>query len=78
MKIACPCGQDHSGSPAFPAVQGLVDHLGESVAVRTAGGAWQVPRVWIAFHGVREEELPKLAAKYGWPMAPARAAARGA
>lgn len=62
MKTLCACGQPlHYSDPnAEAAVQRLVDTLGESVRIETPEGTWLVPRHYIALHGLRAEELPRL------------------
>ncbi len=64
----CPCGMVHRARD--PRVhQYLLDfvvRLGPTVTVTTPTGSWLVPRVWIAFHGLRAWELPALAVRYGW------------
>lgn len=62
----CPCGQEHIGSPSLPHVAKLVQELGETVVVTAPAGSWHVPRVFIAMHGLKAEELASLADKYGW------------
>lgn len=67
----CPCGEDHSSSPSwldFLKMLGLAP-VGDTVPITAPGlgRTWDVPRVWIAFHGLKIVELPELAARYGWP-----------
>jgi len=62
----CPCGQTHDGSPSLPHVARLVEQMGETVVVTVPGGSWHVPRIYIAMHGLKAEELKVLADKYGW------------
>jgi hypothetical protein len=64
----CPCGEDHSSSPAWSAVLHFVSRQGETVPVEVTGGGevWQVPRIWIAFHGVPARDLPELGTLHGW------------
>ena len=68
---ACPCGRGlHYTNPAQQhAVEKLVKLYGVTVKVRTPAGAWLVPRHWIALHGLAAQELPDLAARYGWSSA---------
>jgi hypothetical protein len=41
--------------------------LGPTVSVTIPGvGSCRVPRYWIALHGLKAQELPALAARYGW------------
>lgn len=30
-------------------------------------GCWRVPRIYIACHGIKSEQLAGLARQYGWP-----------
>jgi hypothetical protein len=78
MSLACPCGQDHTSSPAWKAVQGFAERLGVNVGIQVSGKTWQVPRVWIAFHGLVAADLPRLAAEHGWagPGTPAAGGSR--
>lgn len=71
----CPCGQPHSfKSPkAQKALQRFITELGPTVAITMNGDTWDVPRIWIAAHGLTGDELPKLATKYGWKKTSYRA-----
>ena len=68
----CSCGQVHQ--LADPLAHWVacywIDQLGERVTVTTPAGSWEVPRVWIAVHGLAAEDLPLLAAVYGWARTP--------
>lgn len=61
----CPCGESHVGHTWDIAVR-LTRSMGLTVEVKTPDGAWHVPRVYIAMHGILALHLPALAAKYGW------------
>lgn len=65
--IKCPCGQEHTGE-AWEICVRLVQQLGECVRVQVIGSprSFRVPRVFVGMHGLRAEELPALAEKYGW------------
>ncbi len=66
--LTCCCGDEHKDDKRWPLVQDFVDKHGETVIVTVPNGnSWRVPRAWIAFHGIREQEVPALADKYGWP-----------
>lgn len=59
----CPCGEAHD--PGETASR-LIDRFGDTVRVVMNTGAWKVPRIYIAMHGLRGSELPALATRYGW------------
>ena len=65
---ACPCGDAHLDRPQAHAALGRVANMPAGVRVGILGqdGAWFVPRAWIAFHGLRAEDVPRLAQQYGW------------
>lgn len=73
--MRCDCGQPlhYAHSDTERTVQMLVDKLGPTIRVAVDGGiapqAWMVPRHYIALHGIRAEELPELAAHFGWAEA---------
>jgi len=61
----CACGQPlHYSDPAIErAMLEIVENLGEHFTVhRQAGGSYRVQRHYLALHGLKEEELPALAA----------------
>ncbi len=63
--VACPCGRTHEVSAHVAA---LIRDLGPDQPVTVLGaGTWAVPRVWIAVHGLKANELPALAGLHGWP-----------
>jgi hypothetical protein len=66
MNLRCCCGEDHSGSKHWPLVLEFVAKYGETILLTTPEGAWQVPRAFIAAHGIRGSDVPALAKKYGW------------
>lgn len=65
--LGCPCGEQHL-LPAQPLLE-FDTALGADITVTGTAGSWLVPRVFIAAHGLKEAELPALAAAYGWPEA---------
>jgi hypothetical protein len=69
MNPRCPCGNAHADKPIACAVPSKdLTLLPETVDVRVSGlGRYRVSRAYIAFHGLRADELPELATKYGWP-----------
>jgi hypothetical protein len=67
MDVQCPCGEDHSADPRWQLVLRLVAEKGETIAVGVEGqGSWEVPRAWIAIHGLKAVELGAIADRYGW------------
>ena len=67
MTTLCAYGQPlHYASKAEELhVQRLVDLNGPDVVVQVGERAWQVPRHYIALHGLKAAELPEL----GFPEA---------
>lgn len=63
----CPCGDAHElSAEAAAAYQDIAAGLPDTVAVSVSRtGAWLVPRVYIAAHGLKADELPGLAERYG-------------
>ena len=67
----CGCGEPlHYHDPTIEAyVRDLIAQLGPTVRVRVLDGSGvvvHVPRHYIALHGLTAEDLPALAARYGW------------
>lgn len=68
---ACPCGEVHELSAAVRAeYERVTAGLPADVPVEVEGRAWLVPRIYIAVHGLKADELPELAGRYGWKPAP--------
>jgi hypothetical protein len=65
----CPCGKDHSDHQFWPVLCEMVQSLGETIVIATPTGAWKVPRIYIAMHGIKAPELGALADKFGWEKA---------
>ena len=66
-EAACPCGEVHELSAAVRAAyEKVTARLPSLVPVETAAGTWLVPRIYIAVHGLRADELPALAERYGF------------
>lgn len=67
--MRCPCGAEHPAeSPTAMIVARLVEMKGETVVVHVdSAGSWEVPRAYIGWHGLKAQELPALAERYGWP-----------
>jgi hypothetical protein len=63
----CPCGIPHeSTSDVWKLYDRVQDGLDPLATFVTPAGIWRVPRIYVACHGLRAEELPELAAQYGW------------
>lgn len=63
----CPCGDRHLMTPGgLAALEQVTAGLDPLVTVGMPGGAWRVPRLYIACHGLKAADLPQLAAVYGW------------
>ncbi len=67
--MKCPCGDPHTGDWRWELVERITERYGATLQARLLldGPAWEVPRAWIAFHGLNARELPELAARYHWP-----------
>jgi hypothetical protein len=62
------CGQAHTMSnEAWDAFSAVTQGLSPDVTVTVEGRSWQVPRLYIACHGIKADEVPALAVRYGWP-----------
>jgi hypothetical protein len=59
---ACACGQPlHYGSPVIErAMRAQVTRLGPTIRVTAGERTWEVPRHFIALHGIRGDQLPQL------------------
>jgi hypothetical protein len=67
----CPCGVPHEMSPVVAYIYGEVTaRLSPTVTVETPDGAFAVPRIFIACHGLKAADLPALAARYGFERVP--------
>jgi hypothetical protein len=58
----CHCGRPlHYTDPVVEQdVRYLVERLDPTIVVETPDGRWQVPRHYIALHGLTAQELPTL------------------
>lgn len=68
MTELCPCGKPlHYTVPSIERmVRELVRMCGETVDVICDNVTYQVPRHYIALHGIKAQELPKLAKRFKW------------
>lgn len=64
----CACGQPlhYTDQHLKETVVGFVEKFGACVEVTTPDGSWMVQRHFIALHGIKGENLPKLAKQYGF------------
>jgi len=64
----CCCGRPlhYMSEASEAAVSEMVALLGPTVPVVVAGQAYEVPRHYIALHGLAARDLPQLAVRYGW------------
>jgi hypothetical protein len=64
---ACPCGEIHEFSAdTRVAYENIAMGLPETVVISAGGRAWLVPRIFIAAHGLKADDLPAIAARYGF------------
>ncbi len=63
----CPCGDAHEPSAVVrDYVTRIIRERGRDVMVASPSGTWRVPRIYIAVHGLKADELPELAERYGF------------
>ena len=63
----CPCGRTHHCSDRlWQKFLELTKGKPETVPVGNVRGAWRVPRLYIAMHGLAAEQLAELADRYDW------------
>jgi len=69
MKM-CACGEPlHYSSPEMEAtIQKLVDELGECIDITIGDCVYEVPRHYIALHGVIAGDVPAVAEQYGFKI----------
>ena len=70
----CACGQPlhYPNATVQEIITGVVDRMGPFLNIETPKGVWEVPRHFAALHGVKANELPALAAKYGFKQVSGR------
>ena len=67
----CPCGAVHEMSRAAAAAyESVTAGKPAAVPLSTTAGSWLVPRVFIACHGVKADDLARLAERYGFERVP--------
>jgi len=64
----CACGQPlHYANPYVRhMVEEFIQEKGPCITVAALGRRWRVPRHFIALHGIKAQELPLLAERYGF------------
>jgi hypothetical protein len=69
----CPCGSVHEFPAARLTAHGIAPAVLADLLARRPhpkvmppDGTWIVPRIWVAAHGLKADELPALAERYGW------------
>lgn len=72
--LICPCGcgltSDLWAEDVQHTVADQVRRLGPTVVISTGKGAWRVPRVFVAFHGIAANQVARLAGEHGWEAVP--------
>jgi hypothetical protein len=64
---ACPCGAAHEFSADVRvALENITRGLPDTVLISVSGRAWLVPRMYLAAHGLKADDLPELAERYGF------------
>ena len=58
----CPCGRPlhYRDSKTETMMKFMVRLCGPTITVTTPDGTWRVPRHYIALHGLKADDLPKL------------------
>jgi hypothetical protein len=63
----CCCGERHlMSADVLAAFERITAGLDPLVTVSGPGGSWRVPRLFIACHGLKAADLPRLAAMHRW------------
>jgi len=70
-KKQCPCGRPLHYTLPFVGwlVEGQIADEGPEQVVEVIGHRWLVPRHYIALHGLKAEQLPDIAERYGFKEA---------
>lgn len=65
----CACGEPlHYSDPKTESqVRTVVERMGPNIRVNTPDGVYEVPRHYIALHGIEAAEIPQLAEELGFP-----------
>jgi hypothetical protein len=63
----CPCGVPHElTSDIWKLYDRLQEGQDPRMPVTIPAGSWRVPRIYIACHGLKAQDIPELAGRYGW------------
>jgi hypothetical protein len=63
----CPCGKEHTLSGDNRRfLRRTLERQGRDIDVHTRWGVYPIPRVYIAYHGIKTTDIPALAITYGW------------
>lgn len=64
----CACGMPlhYESSGLRDIIERICEAMGEDITVTTPRGSWNVPRHYIALHGLKANELPELAQLYSF------------
>lgn len=62
----CPCGLDHREHSLWPIVRKQVERMGATIPSTVNGYTYQVPRIYVAFHGIKRGDIPRLTEQFGW------------
>jgi hypothetical protein len=69
--LECPCGEAHElSAKTRVAYDNVTAGLPLAVLIQTPEGCWQVPRIYLAAHGLKPAGLPRLAERYGFEKGP--------
>lgn len=65
--LRCPCGEVHELSDQTRvAYENIAHGLPAAVPIIVSGRGWHVPRIFVAVHGLKGDDLPTLAERYGF------------
>ena len=65
--LECPCGEVHELSASVRSqYEQVTSGKSATVKVETPEGCWLVPRIYIAVHGLKADELPAMVERYGF------------
>jgi hypothetical protein len=67
LDTKCDCGDVHEfRSEVRAELEMIILTMGPTIEIALGQHCWEVPRVYIAAHGIRGFQLPRLARAYGW------------
>lgn len=64
----CACGEPlhYRSADAKAVMEKIIAEVGDVILVSTGKGNWEVPRHFIALHGIAAKDMPALAIRYGF------------